>query len=387
MKNIEIGKGRYARQTFGFDDISLSPSSITVDPESVDISVKIGNIKLSLPIFASAMDAVVDVLFAKELGKLGGLAVLNLEGIQTRYEKPSDILAEIAKTPSESIIPKLQKTYTVPVKENLIVKRIQDIKKSRVPLAVSFTPANAEKIAPLAVAAGCDILVIQSTVTTAKYISSSTMPLDLKKFCKKQKIPVILGNCVSYKGAYDLMSCGAEGILVGIGPGAACTTRRVLGVGVPQVTAICDTAYTRDIFYKKNKRYVTIIADGGIQTGGDLSKAISCGADAVMLGSCLAQAKEAPGGGFHWGMATPHPGLPRGTRIYVGMKATLKEILFGPAQTDDGTINLISALRQAMGTCGAQNIKQMQKAEIVLAPSISLEGKALQRAQKVGMGK
>lgn len=387
MENIKIGKARYAKQTYGFDDISLVPSNTIIDPDDVDISLKIRNIKLKIPIFASAMDAVVDPSFAIEMEKLGGIAVLNLEGIQTRYENPQNALQEIVTTEQKDIVSVIQKIYSQPIKEDLIEKRVSEIKKHNVPAVVSVTPQSAEKLAPLAISCGCDMLVIQSTVTTAKYISSRSKILDLKKFCKKFDIPIILGNCVSYDAAIDLMSCGCEGVLVGIGPGAACTTRRVLGIGVPQVSAICDVSYAREVFYKKNKRYVTVIADGGMQTGGDIAKAIASGADAVMLGSCLAQAKESPGGGYHWGMATPHPGLPRGTRIYVGQKASLKEILFGPAKTDDGTMNLVSALRQAMGLCGAKNIREMQKAQIIIAPSISSEGKMLQREQKVGMGK
>lgn len=382
-----IGKDKKARRCYGFDEVALAPGRITVNPAEVDASWELDGKRYQVPIMASAMDGVVDVKFAIAMGKLGGLAVLNLEGIQTRYENPEDVLAKIADATPAEATELVQSIYNKPIKEDLISKRIEEIKKAGVPAIASAIPQRAERFGKIAEEAGCDIFVVQATVTTVKHISSEYKTLDFKKFCKNLKLPVIVGNCVTYEVALELMDTGASGLLVGIGPGTACTTRGVLGIGVPQVTATCDCAAARDRYYKKKKRYVPIITDGGMSTGGDICKAFACGADAVMLGNSFARAEEAPGKGFHWGMATPHPNLPRGTRIRVGTTGTLKEILFGPARLDDGTQNLVGALMTSMGNVGARNIKEMQKTEVIIAPSIQTEGKVFQAAQRVGMGK
>ncbi|MCM8781157.1 MAG: GuaB3 family IMP dehydrogenase-related protein [Candidatus Omnitrophica bacterium] len=382
-----IGINRRARRCYGFDEISLVPGLQTVNPNEVDTTFKIGKREFRVPILAAAMDGVVDVNFAVQMSRLGGIAVLNLDGIQTRYENPDTVLEKIAKAPAHQATELIQEIYTLPVKEKLITKRIQQIKENKATAAVSCIPANAQRFAKIAQAAGADIFVVQSTVTTTRHISREYKTLDLHKFCKSLKIPVIIGNCVTYDVALELMETQAAAILVGIGPGAACTTRGVLGIGVPQVTAIVDTAAARDFYYKRTARYVPIIADGGMSRGGDICKAFACGADAVMIGSSFARAKEAPGRGYHWGMATSHVNLPRGTRIYVGTTGTLKEILFGPAKVDDGSQNLMGALRTSMGSLGVLNIKQMHDVEIIIAPSIQTEGKIFQVDQRVGMGK
>ncbi|MGE4357607.1 MAG: GuaB3 family IMP dehydrogenase-related protein [Candidatus Omnitrophota bacterium] len=382
-----IGVGRKARRCYGFDEIALVPGKITINPEEVDTSWRLGKLLFKVPIIAAAMDGVVDVKFTIAMGKLGGLAVLNLEGVQTRYDNPQRVLKKIAEASPEEATHLVQNIYREPIKEKLIEKRIKEIKKAKVPCAVSSIPQRAEKFGKIAYEAGADIFVVQSTVATAKHISHQYEVLDYANFCKKMKIPVIIGNCVTYETALELMETGAAAILVGIGPGAACTTRGVLGIGVPQVTATVDCAAARDFYYKKTGKYIPIITDGGMRTGGDICKAFACGADAVMVGSAFARAKEAPGGGYHWGMATPHLNLPRGTRIYVGTAGTLEEILFGPARIDDGSQNLVGALATAMGSLGAKNIKEMHSAEIIIAPSIQTEGKLLQRIQRVGMGK
>jgi len=382
-----IGRDRKARRAYGFDEIALSPGNLTLNPDEVDISFYIDKKKFEIPFIASAMDGVVDPKFAIAMGKMGGLAVLNLEGIYTRYDNYQAILDEIAKSTPEKATELVQKIYLEPVKEKLISKRIQEIKKAKVPAAVSSIPQKAEKYGKIAEEAGCDIFIVQSTVTTVRHIAKAYKTLEFDKFCKAMKIPVILGNSVTYQVAVELMTAGADGLLVGIGPGSACTTRGVLGLGVPQVTAICDSAAAREFYYKKSGRYVPIIADGGMSTGGDICKAFACGSDAVMVGSAFARAKEAPGKGFHWGMATPHANLPRGTRIRVGTTGTLQEILLGPAKLDDGTQNLVGALKTCMGNIGARTVKEMQMTEIVIAPAIKTEGKLFQAAQKVGMMK
>lgn len=382
-----LGRGRKARRSYGFDEIALAPGNLTINPEEVDASFEIGRHKFQVPIIASAMDGVVDVKFAQAMGRLGGIAVLNLEGIQTRYENPHEVLEKISKAAPQKATELVQSIYTKPIKEKLISKRIEQIKKAGVQPVVSAIPQRAERFGQIAQEAGCGIFVVQATVTTVKHISSQYKTLDFYKFCKKMKIPVIIGNCVTYHTALELMDTGISGLLIGIGPGTACTTRGVLGIGVPQVTATCDCAAARDFFYKTKGIYVPIITDGGMSTGGDVCKAFACGADAVMLGNAFARAKEAPGRGYHWGMATPHPNLPRGTRIKVGTTGTLKEILFGPARLDDGTQNLIGALQTSMGNLGARNIREMQLVEIIIAPSIQTEGKIFQTAQKVGMRK
>jgi IMP dehydrogenase len=333
------------------------------------------------------MDGVVDVKFAVEMSRLGGIAVLNLDGVQTRYENPDIVLEKIAKASPQEATEIIQSIYNRPIKEKLVSKRVKQIKQKKATAVVSCIPAHAEKFAKLAIAAGVDIFVVQSTVTTTKHITKEYKSLDLHKFCKSVKVPVVLGNCVTYETTLALMETGATALLVGIGPGAACTTRGVLGIGVPQVTTTVDAAAARDFYYKRTGRYVPIITDGGMNRGGDICKAFASGADAVMIGSSFARAKEAPGKGYHWGMATSHVNLPRGTRIYVGSTGTLKEILFGPAKVDDGSQNLMGALQTSMGSLGAANIKEMNNVEIIIAPSIQTEGKIFQVDQRVGMGK
>ena len=382
-----IGQDRKVRRCYGFDEVALVPGKITINPAEVDVSWELDGKKYGVPIIASAMDGVVDIKFAAAMGKLGGLAVLNLEGIQTRYDKPEVVLNKIAKASPEEATELVRSIYNKPIKEELISKRISEIKKAGVPAIVSSIPQKAQRFGEIAQEAGCDIFVVQSTVITVKHISKEYKTLDFKKFSKKMKIPFIVGNCVTYDVALDLMDTGCSGLLIGIGPGTACTTRGVLGIGVPQVTATVDCAAARDAYYKRKGKYIPIITDGGMSTGGDICKAVACGADAVMLGNSFARTEEAPGRGYHWGMATPHPNLPRGTRIRVGTTGTLKEILFGPAKLDDGTQNLVGALMTSMGNVGARNIKEMQKTEVIIAPSIQTEGKVFQTAQKVGMFK
>jgi IMP dehydrogenase len=382
-----IGRDREVRRCYGFDEIALAPGSVTVDPNDVDTSLQIGPVKLSIPFLASAMDGVVDVQFAIAMGKSGGLGVLNLDGVNTRYEKPREVTAKIASATPEEATVLVQELYREPTKEHLIGQRVEEIKKAKVPCAVSTIPQNAEKYGPIAQEAGCDVFVVQSTVTTVRHKSKNYKPFDVAAFCKKMKIPVVVGNVVTYEVARELMDAGVSGLLVGVGPGAACTTRGVLGLGVPQVTATVDCAAARDFYFKKTGKYVPIITDGGMSTGGDICKAIACGSDGVMVGSAFARTKEAPGGGYHWGMATPHQNLPRGTRIRVGVTGTLEEILYGPSRLDDGSQNLVGALKTCMGALGAMNVKEMQLAEIIIAPSIRTEGKLFQKAQNIGMGK
>ncbi|OGW75892.1 MAG: inosine 5-monophosphate dehydrogenase [Omnitrophica bacterium RBG_13_46_9] len=387
MAQFYIGVDRKARRCYGFDEIALVPGKVTVNPNEVDPSFEFAGKKYKIPIMASAMDGVVDVKFAIAMGKLGGIAVLNLEGVQTRYDNPEEVLDKIAEATPEDATELTQSIYKPPIKEKLIAKRIREIKKANVPAIVSSIPQKAERFGKIAEESGCDIFVIQATVTTKKHISSEYKSVNLRKLCKSMKIPVIIGNCVTYGVALELMDTGCNGLLIGIGPGTACTTRGVLGIGVPQVTATIDCAAARNRYYKRKKRYVSIITDGGMSTGGDICKAFACGADAVMLGNAFARTKEAPGRGYHWGMATPHPNLPRGTRIRVGIKGTLSDILLGPARTDDGTQNLVGALMTSMGNLGARNINEMHYVEIIIAPSIQTEGKVFQAAQHVGMGK
>ncbi len=378
---MERSQHKTLRQAYGFDDVALVPGDITINPDQTDISFAVDKLNLSIPILASAMDGVVDVRFAIAMGKLGGLAVLNLEGVQARYDDPSIVLDKIANAPQQEVTALLQKIYSEPIKENLVGDRIRAIKKTGAVCAVSLTPANTKRLSPLAVEAGIDVLVVQSTVTTARHVSKSYKGLIFSELVKQLPVPVIVGNCVSYSACRKLMETGIHGLLVGVGPGAACTTREVLGVGVPQATAIMDCAAARDDYFKVSGRRVPIIADGGMRNGGDICKAFACGADAVMLGSIFAQTKEAPGKGNHWGMATPHEALPRGTRVKVGMKGTLEQTLFGPSSVTDGTQNLIGALRTAMGVCGARNIKEMHQTEVIIAPSIKTEGKFFQMMQ------
>ncbi len=382
-----IGIERRARRCYGFDEIALVPGTVSVNPADVDTTWPLGDLKFRAPFIASAMDGVVDVTFAIAMGKLGGLAGLNLGGGHAPYEDPSEAISQIIKGDVEETTNIVQKLYKVPIQEKLVAKRVEQIKAGNVPCAVSTIPQNAERFGAIAQEAGADIFVVQSTVTTARHISSAYKALDFAKFSHTMRIPVIVGNTVTYDQSLELMETGIAGLLIGVGPGAACTTRGVLGVGVPQVTATVDCAAARDFFYKKTGRYVPIITDGGMRNGGDICKAFACGSDAVMVGSAFAKAKEAPGRGYHWGMAYPHSSLPRGTRIYVGTTGTLEQILFGPAQTDDGSQNLMGALTTCMGTVGAKDMKGFQLTEIIIAPSIQTEGKIFQQVQRVGMAR
>ncbi|MDP2210937.1 MAG: GuaB3 family IMP dehydrogenase-related protein [Candidatus Aquicultor sp.] len=382
---IEIGRGKKGRQAYGFDDIAIVPSRRTRDPEDIDITWELAGNKFELPLLASAMDGVVDPKLAIALGKMGGLAVLNLEGIQTRFEDPEPELDKIAALSNKEATRGLQELYQEPVKEELIAKRIKEIKAGGVLAAASLTPQKVEMYYKTAIDAGLDILIIQGTVVSAEHVSTQVEPLNLKEFIGRLDIPVIVGGCASYSTALHLMRTGAVGVLVGVGPGHACTTRRVLGIGVPQATAIADAAAARITHLEESGRYCHVIADGGMRTGGDIAKAIACGADSVMIGSPIAKAEEAPGRGYHWGMATFHPTLPRGTRVHAGQRCTLQELLLGPARENDGTLNLFGALRTSMATTGYQNIKEFQKAEVLVAPSLQTEGKILQQTQGVGM--
>ncbi|MGH8002875.1 MAG: GuaB3 family IMP dehydrogenase-related protein [Brasilonema sp.] len=386
--DIQIGRGKTARRAYGIDEIALVPGNRTLDPSLADTQWCIGNIERKIPIIASAMDSVVDVRMAVLLSQLGALGVLNLEGIYTRYANPEPILDRIASVGKEEFVPLMQELYAEPIKPELIEQRIREIKQQGGIAAVSATPVGASKFGSVVAKAGADLFFIQATVVSTAHLSpDSVVPLDLAKFCQEMPIPVVIGNCVTYEVTLNLLKAGAAAVLVGIGPGAACTSRGVLGVGVPQATAITDCAAARDDYYQETGKYVPVIADGGLITGGDICKCIACGADGVMIGSPLARAAEAPGRGYHWGMATPSPVLPRGTRIRVSTTGTLEQILTGPAQLDDGTHNLLGALKTSMGTLGAKNIKEMQQVEVVIAPSLLTEGKVYQKAQQLGMGK
>jgi IMP dehydrogenase len=383
---IEIGIGKSGRRAYGFDDIAIVPSRRTRDPDDVDISWEIDAFRFELPLLASAMDGVVSPRTAIEIGRLGGLAVLNLEGLWTRYEDADSMLAEIAELPSEKATARMQEIYREDVKEELIYQRIREIKDAGVTASASLTPQKVEQWNKIAVEAELDILVIQGTVVSAEHVSTRHEPLNLKRFISTYELPVIVGGCASYSTALHLMRTGAMGVLVGVGPGAACTTRGVLGLGVPQATAIADAAGARIRHLDETGRYCHVIADGGMRTGGDIAKAIACGADAVMIGSPLATASEAPGRGYHWGMATFHPTLPRGARVKTSTLGTLEEVLVGPAHENDGRLNLFGALRTSLATCGYANIKEFQKAEVMVAPALKTEGKALQQSQRLGMG-
>jgi IMP dehydrogenase len=382
-----LGGNKKARRVYGFDEVALVPSTLTVDPRDVDTTWKLDCLEFKIPVIAAALDAAVNPRVAAEMTRLGGFAVLNLDGIQTRYEDAEGALAEIAGAPSEGIIEFIQKMYTAPVREDLIAKRVREIKDAGGFAAVSAIPANSPRFCAIAAGAGADVFVVNSTVTSLKYYSTRTETVDLTLFVKESPIPVILGNCVGYQACLDLMSTGCAGVLVGVGPGAICTSRRVLGIGVPQVTAIADCAAARDEYFARTGHHCAVIADGGMRSGGDISKAIASGADAVMLGSSIAAASEAPAPGFSWGMATSSADLPRGTRIQTDIAGTLKEILLGPAHRDDGTMNLVGALRLSMASVGALTIPGMQQAELAVAPTLATEGKTLQRAQHVGQGR
>lgn len=386
--DVQLGRNRQARRAYGLDEIALAPGRRTLDPSLVDTHFTLGGIQRQIPIIASAMDGVVDVRMAILLSELGAFGVLNLDGIQTRYADPDEVLAQIASVGKDEFVPLMQRLYREPVKPDLIQERIRQIKAAGAIAAASCVPAHAAQYGPLVAEAGGDLFFVQATVVSVHHKVPEGMELlDLAQFCRSMPIPVVVGNCVTYDVALELMQAGAAGVLVGIGPGAACTSRGVLGVGVPQATAIADCAAAREQFLAETGAYVPIIADGGLVTGGDICKAIACGADAVMIGSPLARAYEAPGRGFHWGMATPSPILPRGTRIRVGSTGTLEEILRGPARLDDGTHNLLGALRTSMATLGAANLREMQQVEICIAPSLLTEGKVYQKAQSLGMGK
>ena len=384
---IEIGRGKKARRAYGFDDIAIVPSRRTRDAEDVDIAWRLGPHLLELPLLAAAMDGVVSPATAIELGEMGGLGVLNLEGIWTRYEDADALLERIATFDKAEATREMQKIYAEPIKPELIGKRIKQIKDAGVMAAASLTPQRVREHWQLALDAGLDVLVIQGTVVSAEHVSTVVEPLNLKEFIATMPVPVIVGGCASYQAALHLMRTGAAGVLVGVGPGAACTTRGVLGVGVPQATAIADAAAARVQHLLETGQYVNVIADGGMRTGGDISKAIACGADAVMVGSPLARANEAPGHGYHWGMATFHPSLPRGARVKTDQVASLQEIVTGPARENDGTLNLMGALRTSMATTGYDTIQAFQKAEIMFAPALQTEGKKLQREQAIGMSR
>jgi IMP dehydrogenase len=386
--DIQIGRGKTARRAYGIDEIALVPGGRTLDPNVANTFWEIGGIRREIPIIASAMDGVIDVDMAVRLSDLGALGVINLDGIQTRYDDPTPILEKIASVGVTDFVALMQQLYAEPVKPELIQKRIREIKQKGGIACASSIPVNAFKYGAIAAEAGCDLFFLQSTVVSTTHIAAEGLvSLDLAKFCREMPIPVLMGNCVTYDVTLELLRAGAAGVLVGIGPGAACTSRGVLGVGIPQATAVADCAAAREDFFKETGKYVPIIADGGLITGGDICKSIACGADAVMIGSPFARAKEAPGRGFHWGMATPSPVLPRGTRIRVGTTGTLEQILRGPAGLDDGTHNLLGALKTSMGTLGAANIREMQQVEVVIAPSLLTEGKVYQKAQQLGMGK
>jgi IMP dehydrogenase len=386
--DVQLGRNRQARRAYGLDEIALAPGRRTLDPSLVDTHFTLGGIQRQIPIIASAMDGVVDVRMAILLSELGAFGVLNLDGIQTRYADPDEVLDQIASVGKDEFVPLMQRLYSEPVKPELIQERIRQIKAAGAIAAASCVPAHAAQYGPLVAEAGGDLFFVQATVVSVHHKVPEGMELlDLAQFCRSMPIPVVVGNCVTYDVALELMQAGAAGVLVGIGPGAACTSRGVLGVGVPQATAIADCAAAREQFLAETGTYVPVIADGGLVTGGDICKAIACGADAVMIGSPLARAYEAPGRGFHWGMATPSPILPRGTRIRVGSTGTLEEILCGPARLDDGTHNLWGALRTSMATLGAANLREMQQVEICIAPSLLTEGKVYQKAQSLGMGK
>ncbi len=382
-----IGIDRRARRCYGFDEVALVPGMQTVNPNEVDTSWTFAGMKLDIPIMAAAMDGVVDVGFVVAMGKLGGIAVLNLDGVQTRYDDPNEVLHEIAESSPEKATELLQKLYLPPIQEKLITRRIEQIRAGGVPAVVGCVPQTAERFGAIAQEAGAVALVVQSQVSSAKHVSTEYKVCDYGELCQTLKIPVAIGNVVTYKMTMELMDLGASAVLIGVGPGAACTTRGVLGIGVPQITSTVDAAAARDHFYKRTGKYVPIITDGGMRIAGEICKAFAAGADACMVGSAFARAEEAPGRGYHWGMAMPHSNLPRGTRIRVGTSGTLAHILCGPARVDDGTQNLMGALKASMGALGAQTLKAMHDVEIIIAPSIQTEGKSFQVGQRVGMGK
>ncbi len=381
---VIVGGNKKARRAYGFDEVAVVPAAVSIDIADVDISWSLDKHVFEIPFLASAMDSSVNPRMVGELGKLGGLAVLNIEGLQTRYEDADEAIARLIAAPNEEAIPAIQKLYTEPIKPELVARRIKEIKSAGHLAAVAATPMGMKRLKSTVFEAGADATVIQSSVTSVKFVSSTGEGMDLADFCKESPVPVIIGNCSSYDSALSYMEAGSAAVLSGVGPGAACTTRKVCGIGVPQITSTADAAAARDDYQSRTGKYVPVIADGGMRTGGDVVKAIVAGADAVMIGSPISATAEAPGKGYHWGMSTSSAGLPRGTRVKVGIKGTLKELLFGPARTDDGSMNLVEALKFAMSYCGAHNIKEMQQAEMVIAPSLPSEGKTAQRAQGVG---
>jgi len=383
---VEIGRGKKGRRAFGFDDIAVVPSRRTRDPDDIDITWTLGPYRFELPLLAAAMDGVVSPATAGVVGKLGGLAVLNLEGIFTRYEDADAQLERIAGLPPEAATAEMQRIYSAPIVPELVGRRIREVKDQGVVCAASLTPQRVRDHYEVALEAGLDVLVIQGTVISAEHVSTTVEPLNLKEFIKQVPVPVIVGGCASYSTGLHLMRTGAVAVLVGVGPGAACTTRGVLGIGVPQATAISDVQAARSQHMLETGDYVKVIADGGMRTGGDIAKAFACGADAVMIGSPLARAYEAPGRGFHWGMATFHPSLPRGARVKTTQNGTIEQILQGPAHENDGTFNLIGSLRTSMATCGYEDIPAFHRAEVMVAPALQSEGKQLQREQAIGMG-
>jgi IMP dehydrogenase len=386
VAEVEIGRGKTGRRAYGFDDIAIVPSRRTRDPEDVDITWDIDAYHFELPLMGSAMDGVISPTTAIEIGRLGGVGVLNLEGVWTRYEDPDPLLEEIAQLDVDKATARMQQIYSEPIKPELVTQRIREIKEAGVVSCASLTPQRTNQFAKALLDAELDLFVIQGTVVSAEHVSKSVEPLNLKRFIREFDIPVIVGGCASYQAALHLMRTGAVGVLVGVGPGHACTTRGVLGLGVPQATAIADARAARAQHLDETGVYVHVIADGGMGTGGDIAKAIVCGADAVMIGSPLAAAHEAPGRGYHWGMATFHPTLPRGARVKTTTRGSLREILVGPAHENDGRLNLFGALRTSMATCGYETVKEFQKAEVMVAPALQTEGKVLQKAQGVGMG-
>ena len=367
-------------RAYGFDEVAIVPGQVTINPDLTSTKMTIGDLALEAPVLASAMDGAVSPKFATLMHQMGGLGVLNAEGLYTRYEDPYAVLEEIVSADQADATQYLQQVYSEPIREDLIAQRVEEIRDSGAVCAVSFTPQNTKRMSPAAVEAGADIIFVQSTVTTARHMSRSYTGLIFSELMKSLKVPVVVGNCVSYDVARELMESGIHAVLVGVGPGAACTTREVVGIGVPQVTATLECAAAREDYFRETGRYVSVITDGGLRTGGDICKAIVSGADAVMLGTPFAQAEEAPGRGYNWGMANAHPELPRGTRIKVGTRGSLQQIMYGPTSATDGTQNLMGALRVAMGMCGAYTIQDMHKAEMVIAPAIKTEGKFFQFA-------
>jgi IMP dehydrogenase len=372
---VELPSFKELRRAYGFDEVALVPGDMTINPDQTSLEFKLADLTFQIPVLAAALDALVDPSFAVHMSNVDGLAVMNLEGIQTRYQKPEDAFQAILEAPAEKATEVIQRVYSAPIQPSLVGERVQAMKRAGARCAVSVTPANTKRLAPLAVEAGVDVLVVQSTVTTARHVSKSERGLIFSELVQQIKVPIVVGNCVTFSSTLEMMETGIAGILVGVGPGAICTSREVLGIGVPQATAVLDCAAAREEYLRRTGRYVPIIADGGIRTGGDLCKAIACGADAVMLGTALAQSQEAPGRGYSWGMSTHHPALPRGTRIKVGTRGTLKRILFGPTALSDGTENFMGALRVAMGMCGSFTIRDMHKSQVIIAPAIRTEGK------------